>query len=185
MQNIWIMAYDHSVDLPENYNYAAMYSRLSNPGRLDSIHGAVEGSSFLNLLGHASIQNALGRVYPPADLLLANFGVTLYEAGTAVQFIDGDEAGTPTYTDPVGAAVAAETAFQLEQLNEFDIPGATNTAVGMLERTAPNLTSFLRFVSFDVLDKPVSDEKVRRVLDGAALIRALSNDAAVRLKDAA
>lgn len=179
------MAFDHGGDLPENYNYAAMVSRLSSPARLDSIHETAEGASFLNLLGHRSIRNTLDRVYSMDDLFLADIGVTLYEAGTAVQFIDGDEVGTPTYTDPAGAAIAAETALQLEQTDDLDVPGVTGAALTALEQTAPNLTRLLRFVSADVLGASAGEEEVRRVLDGAALMRALSNDAAIRLREVA
>lgn len=179
-ENIWIMAYDHGGDLPDNYDFLAMVSRLASPERRALLHAVAERDSFLNELGHVSVTNGLSRVYSAGDVQLADLGATLYEGATSIQFVGGDEVGTPHYHDLEGARVAMLTALEIDHYDGFGVLSLADTAVAVLEEEAEQLVDLVRVVSTDILDG-TDPSTVRRVLTGAALMRVLNITAQMRL----
>lgn len=174
------MAYDHGGDLPDNYDFLAMVSRLASPERRALLHAVAERDSFLNELGHVSVTNGLSRVYSVGDVQLADLGATLYEGATSIQFVGGDEVGTPHYHDPEGVRVAMLTALEIDHYDEFGVLSLADTAVAVLEEEAEQLVDLVRVVSTDILDS-ADPSTVRRVLTGAALMRVLNITAQMRL----
>lgn len=180
-ENIGIMAYDHSGDLPDDYDFLGMVRRLVSPERRALLHAVAERDSFVNELGHASVISGLGRVYSTDDVQLADLGATLYEGATSVQFVGGDEVGTPTFHDPEGARVAMVTALDFDQYDEFKILCLADAAVEVFADEAEQLKDFVRVVSTDIMDGVVSPNSMRRILAGSALMRTLNITAQMRL----
>jgi|GEM_PF-3209409 len=175
------MAYDHCGDLPDNYDFLSMVKRLASPDRRALLHAVAERDSFLNELGHASVTAGLGRIYSASDVQFADLGVTLYEGATSIQFVGGDEAGTPRFHDPEGARVAMVTALEVDKYDELGILCLADAAVEVLEEQAGQLTDLVRVVSTDILDGTVDHSTMRRILSGTALMRTINITAQKRL----
>lgn len=144
-ENVWIMAYDHGGDLPDDYDFLGMVKRLVSPERRALVHAVAERDSFLNELGHASVVNGLSRIYSTDDVQLADLGATLYEGATSIQFVGGDEVGTPTYHDPEGARVAMVTTLEFDRYDDLGLLGLTDVTAAILNEEAGQLPTL--FVS--------------------------------------
>lgn len=175
------MAYDHSGDLPEDYNFRVIKDRLVSFRDRMFLHERVERRNYLNQIGHPAVVLAVDRMRGPEDASFADLGAMFYEIATDPPFIDLDTQGTPTYRDPHNQLAALWAAYTLDCYNPLEMYEVAGTALAVMDEDAPGVSGLIEDATIEALGRNLTTDNIRSIKSGAALMRTLHMTAQYRL----
>lgn len=164
------MAYDHSGDLPHDYDFGFVRRLLVKPPQLSYAHEFTERNR-LNKLGHKAVLRGVAAGYGEYDATAAHLGVIVYETLTDTPLVGGDFVGTPTYCDPDGSSLAERLALELTNYDAFDLETISYSARVAMKKDAPWLDSLISEIVGGIVGSDRSFAFRAKV--GAALMRNL------------
>ena len=174
------MIYDHSRDLPQDYDLLSAVDVFRQPDQLNLLHRQAEKANFLNSIGHSAIRAMFLRDDDLVVGLAVGGGAALYEIITMPRFTGAISDSVPAYFDTEGQNAAIDT---VNVFSSCDLPTARRVAGHELARMKSEARAMYGLINWAIDDVfPGSSPKQRRrVKTGAALMRMLHADAYERL----
>lgn len=171
------MAYDHDMDLPDDYSLGQAVTIIESPHHREVWHRKAQRDNFLNIIGHEAVMSSLYRMGGPVDSELGGVGATIYEVATLPEIMNINPVDVPSYHDTDGMSVAMRTALSLDRLSDLDVMSMSRAAVDVMEEDSPVLHGLVHSTSRNILGGSSDKELIRRVVAGAALMRVLQKTA--------